>query len=269
MADVITASRARARLVGSQPPRPNVVARWLAPRALAADLPWEAEAVARAWAATAVAGFVLGGLLGGPVLAVLALLASVVGPPVALHATRERRDRRIDRELPALLEAVARSLRSGTSLVAALQEAASEPGAAADDLAAVLDRVERGCPLGEALDRWTDRRPQPGVRLAVGVLALAGESGGSPARSVDGVAATLRERNEVEREVRALATQARTSAAVVTIAPLAFAALGLLGDGGATRWLLHTRPGVGCLLAGLTLDGVGAWWMLRLTQSPT
>jgi tight adherence protein B len=266
---VIAARHVRSRLRGPSPRRPGRLAAWLAPRVSAADLAWAPEVLARAWAGGGAALVVPALLGGGAVGGGLALLAVVAGPPVALFAARERRDLRLERELPRLLEAVARSLRSGASLRAALGEAATEQGVATDDLALVLAAVDRGAPLGEALDRWAKRRPRPGVRLAAGALVVASTAGGTPARSVDGVAATLRERLEVDREVRALATQARTSALVVTVAPLAFAGLGLLGDGQATHFLLRTRSGFGCLVAGLTLDGAGAWWMARLTRSPT
>jgi tight adherence protein B len=105
------------------------------------------------------------------------------------------------------------------------------------------------------------------VRLVVGVLTVALASGGTPARAVDGVASTLRERAEVDRELQALATQARTSAVVVTLAPLAFGLLGVLGDQRTAAFLLRTPTGLVCLTVGVVLDGFGAWWMTRIAAS--
>jgi len=179
-----------------------------------------------------------------------------------------RRDRELERDLPGLLEAVARSLRTGATLPLALEEAAGGRSAAADELRAALAEVDAGRPLAEALAGWAQRRPLPAVRLASAALVVALGVGGAPARAVDGVAATLRERVEVDREVRALATQARTSAAVIVLAPLAFALLGALGDDRAAAFLFTTAPGLACQVSGLALDGLGAWWMARLTRSP-
>jgi tight adherence protein B len=123
-------------------------------------------------------------------------------------------------------------------------------------------------PFVDALDDWVRARPTQGVRLTVGALAVAVTSGGSPARGLDGVAATLRARNEVEREVRALATQARTSAAVMAAAPVGFAVVGVLGDSGAAAFLFGSAGGWACLLAGLLLDALGAWWMARIARGP-
>lgn len=266
-----SAHRVRARLVSHQ--RPSVapwaapLERWLAPRLRAADFDRTPGEVARWWlAATAVVPLLA--VVLGPVAAVLAAATLAAGPPVALASAAGRRDDRVERELGGLLEAVARSLRAGSSLPVALGDAAAVPtSAAAADLAEVLVAVGGGVPLAEALEGWVRIRPLPAVRLAVGALVLALAAGGTPASALDGVAATLRERHEVDREVRALATQARTSALVVTLAPLAFGGLGLLGDERTAAFLLTTPWGLGCLVGGLTLDGLGAWWMAHLTAT--
>ena len=272
---MIPASSAR-RARGRLPTRPRPIAgrrgggleRWLAPRLRAADVTWPPEVVIRAGAVAVGAVGILGLVTGGPGLALLGVVVVAVGGPIALTAAGGRCEARIERELPALLEGVARALRSGAAIPSALREAATAESLAAEDLRRVLAEVDRGLGLGVALDRWAERRPRPGVRLVVGALSVALASGGTPARAVDGVAATLRERAEVDREVLALATQARASAAVVTLAPLAFGVLGALGDERTAAFLLRTPAGLACLGAGLALDGVGAAWMARIARGP-
>lgn len=240
---------------------------WLEPRLRAADLDWPVAEVVRGVAVSGVLA-VIAGLAGHPEvtgLTVLGMAAAAMG----LHLARDRRSRRTEADLPALLEAVARSLRSGAALPVALREAATSPSAAAEALGHVLADADRGLGLAEALDRWVPRHPRPAVRLVVGALTVALVAGGSPARGVDGVAATLRERAEVEREARSLATQARASALVVTLAPLGFGALGVLGDERSAGFLLGSPAGLACLVAGLILDGLGAAWMHRIARWPT
>jgi len=103
------------------------------------------------------------------------------------------------------------------------------------------------------------------VGLVTAAVDLAVMAGGEPADLLAGVADSLRDDQAVAAEARALATQARASAAVVALAPLAFAVLtapfrsgGLIGSG-AVGWLA---------VAGLSLDAVGLWWMWRLTGGP-
>ena len=102
--------------------------------------------------------------------------------------------------------------------------------------------------------------------LAASALALAAEAGGTQARAVDGVAATLRERLAVDAEVRALSAQARLSAIVIAIAPLVFGALAVGTDGRTAAFLLGQPLGWLCLAGGLALDALAAWWMLRITR---
>lgn len=249
--------RRAARVEGAGP-----LAAWLGPRLRAADLDWPVADVARVVTGCGVLALVLG-LAGRPEVAGVALLA-VAAATGGLHLARDRRSGRMEADLPALLEAVARSLRSGAALPVALREAAAGPTAAAEELGAVVEDADRGLGLVQALDRWAQRRPRPSVRLVVGALTVGLVAGGSPARGVDGVAATLRERAEVEREARSLATQARASAMVVTLAPVGFGALGVVGDERSAGFLLGTPAGLACLVAGLTLDALGAAWMQRI-----
>ena len=178
-----------------------------------------------------------------------------------------RSRRRADADLPLALETAARSLRAGSSLRQALSEAgALTPGPVGDDLGHVATAAARGVPLVDALDAWGARARSPAVVLAASALALAAEAGGTQARAVDGVAATLRERLAVDAEVRALSAQARLSAIVIALAPLVFGALAV-GTDGRTAAFLFGRPfGWVCLVGGLTLDALAAWWMLRITR---
>ena len=86
-------------------------------------------------------------------------------------------------------------------------------------------------------------------------------------RALDRVAATLRERRELRGEARALSTQARASAGVLTIAPIAFAGLVSTIEPGVVGFLLTTPAGLACLAVGLALDGLGALWMARIVRA--
>jgi len=238
----------------------------LAPRLAAADLDWPVAGVAR----VLLFGGLAAGLLtvaGRPAVGLVAVLG-VASAGAGLHLARDRRAARLEAELPALLEAVARALRSGASLPVALREAADTGSVAAEALDTVLTDAARGLGLVAALERWAERCPGPAVRLVAGALTVALTVGGSPARGVDGVAATLRERAEVEREARALATQARASAVVVTLAPVGFGAVGVVGDDHSAGFLLGTPAGLACLVGGVVLDAVGALWMHRIARRP-
>lgn len=179
-----------------------------------------------------------------------------------------RQERRYGHVLPVALDAVARSLRSGHSLRRAVADAGEGiAGPVGDDLQQVVASADAGRPLAAALDDWAAQRPRPDVLLVVAALGLAAETGAASAHAVEGVASTLRRRLVAAAEAHALGAQARASAVVLAAAPPALAVASVLGGGAAARFLLRTPVGVACLVVGLALDGLGAFWMARLTRA--
>jgi tight adherence protein B len=274
-------NRATQRLVGllthghtQAEQRDRLRSRWSEPPAWLVTLVDELEAplhvayVWRWWRVAAGVAVVIGGLAAGPVAAVIAV-ALVVGAPLGASAVwRSRQSAAYDATLATALDAMARSVRSGGSLASAVGESGGAVrGAVASDLHRVAALVDRGEQLSAALSQWAGRRPRAAVRLAVGALVLAAESGGPPARVIEEVAGAVRIRLQVEAEARALAAQARLSALVVGLAPVGFLALTSATDPRNAHMLFATPIGVSCLVAGLSLDAVGALWMHRISES--
>jgi len=241
--------------------------RWLAPALVAADVDIAASNAWTLWCNGVPLLTAITLVLAGPTLAIGVAALGVVGPAVALRARRGRGDARVESDLPGALEAIARALRTGASLRQAIGEAAGRtPGALGQELQRVSTQAERGVPLVRALDDLAGRRPLPGLRLAVAALCLGAETGGAQARAVDGVAATLRDRLGVLGEVRALSSQARISALVMSVAPLGFGAFAASTDPRTAAFLFHTAAGLALLVAGAALDGLGWIWMNRLSR---
>jgi tight adherence protein B len=94
---------------------------------------------------------------------------------------------------------------------------------------------------------------------------MAASTGGSPARAIDGVAATLRARQALAEEIRALSSQARASAVVIAGSPLVFGAASATTDE-RTGAFLRTPLGLALVAAGVVLDVVGWWWMSKLCR---
>jgi tight adherence protein B len=165
-----------------------------------------------------------------------------------------------------LLEGIARSLRGGASLTQAIGEvgrtSASDAGRS---LGSVARRLERGASVTVSVERWIVIAPTPARRIAGAALALGSELGGAQARALDGAASGLRDRAAMRREAWALTAQARSSGAVLALAPIGFAAFAWTTDGRVAHVVLGTPLGWACLAGGVVLDLLGAAWMSRLT----
>ena len=203
----------------------------------------------------------------GAAVATFVVLAG--GSALVVGGRRGRWAQALDAALPDALDAIARAVRTGASLPQAIGEVApTVPGRLGGDLRDVAATSGSGVAFVSCLDEWAIRSPTPGVRLASAALALAAESGGRAAEAVDGVAATLRAELAVADEVRAQSSQARMSALVIALAPIAFGVLAAGTDDRTATFLLGTPLGSACLVGGITLDLVAAWWMQRITAAP-
>jgi tight adherence protein B len=226
------------------------------------------------WWTAAVASIAGAGLLalvvGGPGLAVVATAGPAAAGAALLVAARHRAARLLDAALPELVETMARSLRTGATVAQALDEASTATGGPLRvALETVLAELASGSALVTAIDRWAALADTPNVRLVAAAVALSAETGGGAAQALDGVAATLRANHAVAGELRALASQTHLSAVVIGLAPIVFGGFAAATDRRTATFLLETRGGLACLVGGLILDGLAAWWMQRIMAAAT
>ena len=199
------------------------------------------------------------GVLGRPGPRSLVPVGAAPRPPA--FRWRRRRDDRA--ALPLALELLARELRAGATVPHAVRAVAADE-ACGRSLVSVVERIERGGRVIDELDRWAAASPSPDAHLARAVLQLGFTTGAALADSLDRVGATMRDRLELDDELRALTAQSRASATVLAVAPAAFLLVLGLTAPELVAPLVTTRLGWICLLAGIGLDAVGFWWMRRL-----
>lgn len=210
-----------------------------------------------------IAVLLAGGLFLGihPVLLALAALAALephlilVGAAVwaVVHAVRRRRNRVTPDDEATYFRALSAELKAGASLRGALGEAVDRVPALS------LDRAVRfaaaGAPMSEVADVLQVQFPENG-RLVGAAFRLSDWSGARVADTFAGLADRASVSAELARERRAATAQARMSAIVIGIAPVAFAAL-LLATGRGAGLLDHGVIGLVILGTGLALEVLG------------
>jgi tight adherence protein B len=190
--------------------------------------------------------------------AVLACTASVLRTEAApalvlrrIHAARA--ERALERELPDALRRVAAELGAGRTADRALVAVAQAGGSAGEAFALAGRRAAAGEDIAAALAAALG----PRARFAAAAISLQLRAGGDLPALLRSLARRLDERRAVNAEIRALTAQARLSARVVPLLPVAGLALAALLDAGAVRLLLTTLPGLAIVVVGGILDLVG------------
>jgi tight adherence protein B len=179
----------------------------------------------------------------------------------------ERSRRRQLAALPLLLHGLARSLRAGMTLHAALQQAAADDSVAGEGLARAAQRMHEGAPIPHEIDGWAASLGHRDADLVRAVINTGAATGSALAVSFDRAAASLEERAGLQREISALTAQARASAVLLTLAPIAFLVVMATVDPTIVALVVSTASGRVALTLGLLLDLAGWVWMRRLTAA--
>ena len=90
--------------------------------------------------------------------------------------------------------------------------------------------------------------------------------GGDLAQVLDTVSQTIRERNQIRRQVKALSAEGRFSAYILIALPFLIAGFMLLAVPDYLAPLVHTTAGKIALGAGAVLMVIGVIWIRRLVR---
>jgi tight adherence protein B len=209
-----------------------------------------------------IAGVVVGPLVGGGGVACFALAGYLVR-----RRRRSRLRQRAGEQIADAVSALSAGLRAGLSLpqsFAYARDEAEEP--LRGELASLVDGIDTGTPISEALATWADAHDSEDARLIAGVLDLHRRSGGDLPIVLDGLAGTLRERRAAHREVRALTAQARLSGVILGMLPIGFFGFLLLTSRREMVDAIATPLGGTALGIGLGLEVLAFLWIRHLLE---
>jgi tight adherence protein B len=157
-------------------------------------------------------------------------LGAIVAVPAAslplawLHWQRGRIERRFQAQLLDTITLLASSVRSGQSLLQALEHVTTEaPEPTRSAIALVVREIGLGASQEDALERLADRMPTDDLELIVSALNVHHQIGGSLAKVLDAIADTIRERVRIAGDIKSLTAQQRYSAYILSFLPVAAA----------------------------------------------
>jgi tight adherence protein B len=149
-------------------------------------------------------------------------LASLAGclPLAYLSYRRKKWMVSFNAALPECIEGFARSLRSGHSIVAALDIVAQQvPEPANAEFAEVFKKQRYGLPLRDALLQMIERVPSMDLAIMITAILVHREIGGNLPNVLDRLVAVIRDRLRIQRDIRVHTAQGRLTGWILGILP--------------------------------------------------
>ncbi len=213
-------------------------------------------------ALTTLGAGVLGALLSGPVVGLLAAAAVPLCARLVVKVRISRRQAAFADQLDDSLQLMASSLRAGHSLLRAMdavsQEAASPTS---EEFARLVNETRVGRDLGEALDEIAERMASDDFAWVAQAIAIHREVGGNLAEVLDAVGHTIRERNAIRRQVKALSAEGKLSAVVLMALPFGILAFISMTNPGYLSAFTESALGYGMLAVAAVMMTVGGLWL--------
>jgi tight adherence protein B len=211
-------------------------------------------------------GFIMGGFGAGGILFGLVLGAvSYKGGDVYITFKYNQRMAEFSDQFADALGVMANGAKSGLTVIQTLETVAqdfSDP--LQGEVEEVLAELRMGVPLDDALNGWVDRMPGEDLEIATTALIVQRQTGGNVAEILDTLTRTIRERNKLHKQIRALTATGRMSGWVMSSLPVGmFLAMYFIAP--ARTGLLLTHP-IGWLLTAVGATGIalGSYFIKKI-----
>jgi tight adherence protein B len=209
----------------------------------------------------------LGLVLSGALLAVVAALCVPLLAKVMLGLLASRRRKAFADQLDDSLQLLAGSLRAGHSLLQGLDAVSREAEAPTSvEFARLINETRVGQDLGTALEAAAERMRCEDFVWVTQAIAIHREVGGDLAEVLATVSHTIRERNQIRRQVGALSAEGKLSALVLMALPVGVAAFLLVSSPGYLAPFTSGLVGYGMLAVAGVMMLIGALWLRKVVS---
>lgn len=187
--------------------------------------------------------------VGGPVWAILGGIVAFTLPFQLLARAGSKRIDALQGQLPDVLMILASSLRAGHSFLQALDSVAKEvDDPAQTEFARTLSEIQLGRNVDDALETLSKRVGSKDLDWAVTAITIQRRVGGNLSEILETVANTIREREQMRRQIKVLSADGRISMYILIGLP--FLILGYLVMVTPTYLEPLTSTAVGLMLLG-------------------
>jgi tight adherence protein B len=168
--------------------------------------------------------FFLAGLLVGvglPISAVLAFAGAFGVPLWLLSFLKKRREAKFIEAFPDAVDIIVRGIKAGLPVLDSLKIIVNEsPEPVKSEFRAIVETQSIGMPLGDACGKLYDSIPLPEANFFGIVVSIQQRAGGNLAEALSNLSRVLRERKKMKAKIRAMAQEAKSSAAIIGALPI-------------------------------------------------
>jgi tight adherence protein B len=206
-------------------------------------------------------------LLPKPIFVILLAIVAGAAPWLVVSIRADRRLRKLREQLVDILAILASSLRAGHSFMQAIDAVGREIGEPGSrEFARLIAEIRLGRDVDEALYALADRIDSEDFRWAVIAVSIQREVGGNLAEVLDTVAETIRDRQNIRRQIDVLSAEGRLSIYVLAGLPILLTIYMSIVNPDYIGLLFSTRIGIVMLVVAAALITLGVLWMRKLVK---
>src|SRR6476660_873634 len=151
---------------------------------------------------------------------IVTLVGGVALPPLVLRILRGRRQKKFGAQFPDAIDIIVRSLRAGHPVPIAITMVSREmKDPIGSEFGMVADEITYGADLETAMRNLYYRIGQEDLPLFVTAVAIQSSTGGNLGEILENLSAVIRDRFKMRRKIRALASEGRASAMILSSLP--------------------------------------------------
>jgi tight adherence protein B len=157
----------------------------------------------------------------GTMALVVSLLISSTSAWLWIGHKRAKRLRQLEEQMPLALDVVNRALRAGHPVVSAVQLAGNEMGdPIGSEFGLIVDETTYGSEFREALADFARRSGSQDAHFFAVSVGIQTDTGGNLAEILEGLASVIRGRALLSKRVKALSSEGRASALLLSALPI-------------------------------------------------
>lgn len=198
-------------------------------------------------------------------------LGAMIGGLLPITVTmfmRSRRQTQISRQLPGMIDELARAAKTGRSLSKSLELVANDtPAPLGTELRYCTKRLDLGVGISEALSDLPRRTGIVATNVLVTALSVHMQTGGDLVRVLERLSQTFRDRMQFFGRLKAATAASRATAVLMIVLPPAILVFFVLRDNEYLTTLLESPWGFRITIAAFVLEVIGAIWVLRILRT--